>query len=256
MKHPTLTRYIEFIIGIFLLAISFNLFLLPNNILVGSISSLAIIVKHLCGIHPTFFILISTNVLLIINLILAKKITLKSVIGIFLFSGLISVTSSIHSYFTIDSNLLLSTICGGILIGTGYALIFKDKSNITSFLKINPKQVILSTNIFIIITGTFIFGITNVMYSLIALYIMNITIDKLLLKTSSFKLVHIISTDSKKIEKQIVANRLFKIKENKEEMLICLIPTKEYFKLKEEIHTLDPNATLITTDIYEVHNGS
>ena len=36
---------------------------------------------------------------------------------------------------------------------------------------------------------------------------------------------------------------------------MCTIPTKEYFKLKEGIHQIDPEAFFLITDAYEVSGG-
>ena len=38
-------------------------------------------------------------------------------------------------------------------------------------------------------------------------------------------------------------------------MLMCIIPTKEYFKVKEGISNIDLNAFFLVTDAYEVSGG-
>ena len=35
-------------------------------------------------------------------------------------------------------------------------------------------------------------------------------------------------------------------------VIMCIIPTKEYFKAKEGIKAIDPNAFFLVTDAYEV----
>lgn len=255
MKRESIIRYIEFIVSLCLFAISFNLFLFKNNILVGSISALAIIVKNLFKIPPTFFISISITILFIINLTYTKKLSIYSLIGLILFLCLIFITSPIAIYTTVDSNVLLSNICGGILTGIGYGLIFKSQTIKIGLLKIENKNKILFFNLFIIIISTFIFGITNTMYSLIALYIMNVTIDKIVYTKSRFKLIYIISSNQKRIKKHLKNIKIFKINKDNEEILICLIPTKEYFNLKKELCLIDPGIKIISIDTYEVYRN-
>lgn len=255
MKYKILIRNIEFIIGILLISISFNLFLLPNNLLVGSISSLAIILKHYCNTLPSFFILICTSVFFILNFIFTKKITSKLVIGSILLSSLIQLTSKIEEYLVIDINVLLSTICGAVIIGIGYVLVLKDVLQYIENSKISFKSLLLSTNIFIIVIGTFIFGLTNTLYSLIALYIMYLVIDKGLSKESGYKLVYITVQSPIKIEKSILCNEIYKIKNNNKTLLLYLIPSKECSKLKEQIQTNHPEATFIIMDVDEVYDG-
>ena len=42
----------------------------------------------------------------------------------------------------------------------------------------------------------------------------------------------------------------------KQKVLMCVIPTKEYFKLKEGIRSIDPDAFFVATDAYEVSGGA
>lgn len=37
---------------------------------------------------------------------------------------------------------------------------------------------------------------------------------------------------------------------------MCIIPTKEYFLVKEGIHEIDQNAFFVVTDAYEVSGGA
>ena len=41
----------------------------------------------------------------------------------------------------------------------------------------------------------------------------------------------------------------------KQKVLFCVIPTKDYFKLKEGIHNIDSEAFFVVTDAYEVLGG-
>ncbi len=41
---------------------------------------------------------------------------------------------------------------------------------------------------------------------------------------------------------------------NRQKVIMCIIPTKEYFTAKEGILTIDPKAFMLVTDAYEVKN--
>ncbi len=64
-KKSKLGRYIQFCIGCLFIAISFNLFLAPNDIVSGGVSGISILLNHLIGINTSVFIL-SANVLLLV----------------------------------------------------------------------------------------------------------------------------------------------------------------------------------------------
>jgi len=42
----------------------------------------------------------------------------------------------------------------------------------------------------------------------------------------------------------------------KQKMLMCVIPTREYYKLKEGIRKIDPESFFVITDSYEVKGGA
>ena len=47
---------VTFVLGLFLLAMCYHLFLLPNKFITGGTNGLAIIFDKLFGIDPTFFL--------------------------------------------------------------------------------------------------------------------------------------------------------------------------------------------------------
>lgn len=255
MKYKILLKNIEFIIGILIISISFNLFLLPNNLLVGSISSLAIILNRYCNILPAFLILIAAIILLVLNFLYTKKITSKSISGIIFLIFLIQLTSKLKGYINIENNILLSTICGSLTIGIGCGLLLKQQDCFFTSLKTNSKLFVILTNSFITIIGGFLFGLTNTMYSLIGLYIMYNAIDKVLSNKTKYKLVYITTDQKNKIEKNIIDGQIYKIKQTNKNIYLCLITTKDYFKLKEQMNNVKSKNQLIVLDVAEVYNG-
>ena len=66
-SKSSVKRHIEFIFGCLLIAISYNLFLAPNNIVAGGVGGLAIIVNYLTGLDNSIVILIADLLLLILS---------------------------------------------------------------------------------------------------------------------------------------------------------------------------------------------
>ena len=64
-KKSKVKRYIELGIGSLLVAISFNLFLAPNDLVPGGVSGFAIILNHLFSINKTLVITLLSIILLI-----------------------------------------------------------------------------------------------------------------------------------------------------------------------------------------------
>ena len=85
--------------------------------------------------------------------------------------------------------------------------------------------------------------------------------DKVVLGISNSKSFHIITKEDTKVKKFIletincgvtVVKARGAYTNDNVKVLICVIPTKSYFIVKEAIHRIDPNAFFVVTDAYEV----
>lgn len=275
-KKSKLKRYIYLFVGLVLISISFNLFLLPNDIVFGGVSGISIITKKLFGIDPSIFIMISSIVLLIVSyFVLGKEKTRGSVLGSILFPIFVKLTDSVSQYLTFnDSEMLIYALFGGILYGIGAGLIFKagfttggtDIINqiISKYFKVSMGNALIMSDGLIVLCGVFVFGITKLMYALVTLYIISILTDKVLLGISDSKAFYIIAEKDEEIKRYVLEQlghgvTVFDAKggftKEKQKVLFCVIPTKDYFKLKEGIHEIDDGAFFVATDAYEVLGG-
>ncbi len=269
-------RYIKFCIGCFLVALSFNLFLAPNDLVPGGVSGLSIILNHVFNINKSLVILIASLLLLVLSYIyLGQEKTRGSILGSLLFPLFVEATSHITSYINIDtSQLLLSAIFGGLLYGFGAGIIFKagfttggtDILNqiVSKYFKIGlGKSMLLCDGTIVILSGI-VFGPTKLMYSIIILYLISYMSDRVILGISDSKAFYIVTDEESKIKDYImkylnhgvtVFNAKGGYKKERETVLLCVLPTKEYYRLKEGIKEIDPEAFFVVTDAYEVFGG-
>ena len=278
IKHKIKVKeLIEFICGCFLVALAFNLFMSPNNLVAGGISGLSLVLKHFFGLNPSMIISISNVFLIILSfLLLGKEKTKMSILGSILFPVFVSMTEHLSTYISFkESEMILIAIFGGVLQGIGAGLIFRagystggtDILNmiISKIFKISLGNSMFFTDGTIIVIGAFVFGFNHLMYSLIILYLISTLTDKVVLGISDSKAFYIITSKEKEV-KTFVINELkhgvteFKAKggynlEN-QTVLMSVIPTREYYKLKEGIHNIDKNAFFVAMDSYEVRGGA
>lgn len=269
-------RYISFFLGCLISAIAYNLFLAPNDIVAGGVSGIAIIINHLFNIENSTVILIGDIILLIVcYFTLGKKTAKATIVGSLLFPILVKLTANINTYINLDtSELLVSIVFGGILLGIGGGMIFKagfttggtDIVNriIAKYAKVSiGKSIILSDGL-IVLFSAFIFGPNRLMYSILILYIVSIISDRVILGISDSKAFYIITTKEEKVKEYILKYlnhgvTVFKgkggYKKENEDVLMCVIPTKDYYRLKEGIHSIDKGAFFVVTDAYEVFGG-
>lgn len=272
-----ITRYMQCLIGIFFVALSFNLFMLPNNIVYGGVSGLSIITKKLFDIEPSTFIFMSSIVLLSLSFIfLGKKNTARTLVGSLLFPILVKLTLPLVDVIDLKTNdLLLISIFGGVLNGFGAGLIFKagfttggtDILNqiVSKYFKVSIGKAMLMTDGLIVVAGGFVFGPQMVLYAMIVLYIISLMADKVILGVSQSKAFYIMTSKEEEVKEFILDNVSHGMtvldahggySGNKQKVLMCVIPTKEYFKFKEGVSLIDSGAFFVVTDAYEVVGGA
>ena len=271
-----LKRYTSLIFGLFLIAIAFNLFLLPNNIVFGGVSGLSIITKKFFGINPSSFIFITSLLLLVLSyVVLGVEKTKGSVLGSLLFPVFTKLTENIYLYLNVESvDFLLSALFGGVLYGIGAGLVFKagfttggtDIVNqiVSKYCKVSMGTAMLMSDGLIVLLGGFVFGLIKLMYALIVLYVISVFTDKVMLGISDSKAFYIIAENYEDIKLYIlkelghgvtVLDGKGGFTKEKQRILFCVIPTKDYFKLKEGIHEIDKSAFFVAMDAYEVLGG-
>lgn len=275
-EKTAIKRYVEFFVGVLIVALAYNVLILPNNIVYG-IGGVGVIFKKIFEFDPAITILIGDLLLIILSYFtLGAGHTKNSIIGSIVYPLMVKLTEPIVGLITIDTtDLLLLTIFGAVCTGFGHGLIFKSgfttggtdilNEIFSKVFKISLGTSMIFTDGIIILSGVFIFGMSTVMYSLIALYIISILTDKVVIGISKNKAFYIVTEKQAEIKEYILQNISHGVTildarggytNDKEKMLMCVIPTSMYFKLKEGIHYIDKKAFFVVTDAYETRGGS
>lgn len=264
-----LKRYVLLVLGLLLYAITYNAFFVKNNLIYGGSSSVATIIKDYVAPPITIFF-ISVVALLLSFIFLGKKEALNTLVGSFLFPLFVTFTSSVKLPIPKD-DLMLVAIFGGVLIGLANGIIGKSglgSGGIDSFVHILEKKLKISSgkafmffNGLIVISGGFKFGWRILLYALIILYIISIVTDKVVMSISMNKTFFIVTSKVDEVKDYIMTNLSRGVtvlnahggfSEHKQEVIMAVIPTLEYFKAKEGILEIDPNAFFTITDSYQV----
>ena len=269
-KTHLFRRYLFLIVGVLIYAVAYNLFFFKNNIVYGGASGISIITRNI--IDPSIMILILNILLLVLSFIfLGKRQTVDSIVGSLLFPLFVKLTGDIGEYVTIDnSNLLLIALIGGVSVGFAAGIVFKSgfttggtdilNQIVSKYCKVSIGTSMLMTDGLITLAGGFFFGWTRVLYALIVLYIINIMVDKVVLGISGNKAVYI-TTDKDDDVCDYLMNEL-KLgvtlletrggyTNKKDQIILCVVPTGDYFKVKEGIDHIDPSAVMLVTDMYQ-----
>ena len=272
-SRSSISRFIYFILGMLLFSFSFNYFLLPNDLVFGGVSGLSIIFKNV--LDPSIFVFVVSSILLVISYIfLGKEKTFGSAVGSLLLPVFLKIMSFVTDNIDKVDEVFLAVIFGGLLAGVGIGFVYKagftmggtDIINqiIHKYFKISLGKCMLISDGSIVLCSFFSFGLIKFMYAVVVLYIISTMTDKVLLGISNSKAFYIVTSQVNEVKNYVMVKLEHGItifdavggfSKEDQKVLFCVIPTRDYFKLKEGIHDIDKDAFFVVTDAYEVFGG-
>lgn len=265
----TVLEYVYVIAGAAVIALGFNLFLLPNQVASGGVSGISTILNGLFGWNAGL-VQYAFNIPLFIAgvIILGKNFGAKSLVGTLTLPAIVILT---QDWQPVTLNPLLGAIFGGIVVGSGIGLVFKGKAStggtdllaqiITKYTGLTLGTSVLLIDGIIAVSAAVVFDIEKGLYAIIGLYVTTKTIDIIQLGFSQSKMVYIISDQEEELRDTIYAqvNRgVTKVPavggytQKERSMLLVVVYQTEFTRLKQVIQTVDPSAFVIVSDAYEV----
>ena len=279
MDKKKATRLGLMVIGVFLLGLNYNLFLVENNLVIGGMSGLAIVFNKLWGWNNQFFIYGSSFVLLIVSFIVfGYKKTRPAIVGTILYPLMVSLTVPISNFlgqYFVFEDFITTIMFTSILYGFASALVYKMGFNtggsdiimniMVKYMHMPEGKATFIMNIIIILFAGVVLGVNKVVYAIIILYISSLIVDKMLIGISKSKLF-IIETSKVEEVSNVIINELHLgvtilkaeggYKRDNKELLMCAISTGDYYMFKEIILEIDKNAFFIINDCYDIEGGT
>ena len=274
-NKKTLINGMLLILGCLLIALTFNIFCVPNKIVPGGLSGVGIIFDHLFEIKTSYVLLVGNLLLVTTGIIcLGLKDTIPSIIGAVVYTLIMYLTECMNITINLSS-VFLNVITVGVLFGVGCTMVYLSGCSLGGLdiigVIFNKKfGLTLGTSLFIVngtvlVIGTFIFGIEALLISLIIRYIESKIIDTFLTGISDSKILFINTDKIEEITKYIIEEietgvSEIKVtsgfKKQKNTILMCVVPTEKYLLLKSQIIQIDNDAFITVMDSYEVYGGT
>ncbi|TCK93466.1 uncharacterized membrane-anchored protein YitT (DUF2179 family) [Natranaerovirga hydrolytica] len=274
--RPFLYNLFLIFIGTNLLAFSINVFFEPMNLVIGGVTGLAIVIKEVSEVFigfeiPIWLTNIAVNIplFLVSTMIKGKDFGTKTVFATLLLTFTLYYTENLPM---ITTDLMLSTVYGGIIAGAGLGFVFLAfattggtdlaASIIQHYVKhFSVAKIMFFIDAFIVLIGAFIFGPEKALYAIIAIVIIAKVIDGILEGLHFSKAALIISDKHDILSMALMQNiergvtsingtGMFSSKEKT--MLLCVVSKKQIVKLKELVRSIDEKAFVIVTDVKEV----
>ena len=276
LKNKTFIKYLNIVIGCFLLATSLNVFLKPNHFVLGGVTGFGIVLE---SVFKTAFnipfplwlsnILINLPLFLIAYKIFGFKFLGNTIFATFFLSFALAVTDWIPTF---TEDMFLAAVFGAVLDGIALGLIIKNRCStggtdllaiiINKFLRhIQISKILLCIDGTIIFTGIIVFGVKPTLYAIMSVFIVSKVIGIVIDGFDFAKAVFIISDKSEEIGHSILniidrgataldAHGMYT--KNKKNVIFCVVKQKQIPELKEVVADIDENAFVVIANVSEV----
>lgn len=286
--------YTMILVGTFVMAAGFVFFIDPHKIVPGGVYGTAIVINDLTqGLFPNGLFglfadtfhqykdglpiglvswLINIPLLILGIKVLGPRFGFKTIVGFSACSYFIDLLTSIWGLKPLASDVLLSCVFGGILIGVGLALIFKAKGTtagsdiiamvIAKYTKMPLGQLIIYIDSIIVLIALIAFKDWQIpLYSWIVIYITGKVIDITMQGTSHEKVMIIISEKQQEIRDKLIndlerGGTLIEGKgmytNNDKHVIFTLVNRREMVIIKSFISQIDPAAFIVISNAHEV----
>lgn len=266
--------YTLIIIGAFIMAAGYVLFISPYKIVPGGVYGIGIVLYHLLG-FPVGLTGLALNIPLTIFGIrlLGPRFGVKTVVGFFLASGFIDGLAYLYgNQPLVQDDPLLSSIFGGVFLGLGLGLIFKARATsggtsiiamiVTKYTRMPLGQSLMVVDALIVMLGLLSFGDWTIpLYSLIVIFITGKVIDVVLEGFSYEKTLFIVSDRYEEIASKILddlnrggtyieARGMYKKDEKK--IIFVNVTRREVAILQDYINQIDPDAFVTVIEASEI----
>jgi len=262
------------IIGSFILASGFVLFITPYKIIPGGVYGISIVLHYLFGTPVGLVALCFDIPLTIIGMkVLGPRFGYKTVLGFSLTAIFTDTLTYIWGFKPlVEGDALLSSIFGGVMVGLGLGLIFRSKATsggsdiiamiIAKYTRLPLGMLMIYVDSVIVLVGLAVFRDWKIpLYSWIVIFITGKVVDIVMTGLSSDKSIFIISEKHEEIRDKIINNLnrggtyiegkgMFNMAERK--IIFTVVSRRELFLLEEYIHQIDPNAFLTVLDATEI----
>jgi uncharacterized membrane-anchored protein YitT (DUF2179 family) len=262
------------LIGSFILATGFVLFITPYKILPGGVYGISIVLHYLFGTPVGLVALCFDIPLTIVGIkILGPRFGYKTVLGFSLTAIFTDTLTYLWGFEPlVKGDALLSSIFGGVMVGLGLGLIFRSKATsggsdivamiIAKYTRLPIGMLMIYVDSVIVLIGVLVFQDWKIpLYSWIVIFITGKVIDIVMAGMSYDKSIFIISEKHEEIRDKIINNLnrggtyidgkgMFNMADRK--IIFTVVSRRELAILEEYVHAIDPMAFLTVLDATEI----
>lgn len=272
-KKKIFKEYGTITVGTLIIAIAVYFFMIPGNVIVGSLSGLVIVLAHFIPVPISVMTFILNAILLVIGFIFigrefgAKTVYTSAMLPVFLFI----FEKIFPNNKSLTNDMIIDTVCYVLVVSVGLAMLFNANASsggldiaakiVNKYLHVEIGKAMTITGMCVAVSSMLIYDTKSVIMSILGTYVNGIVIDNFIGGFNRRKRVCILSDHYDLIQKFISEElhrgvTLYKAMGgyNREERteIQTILTQNEYGKLLEYMHTIDGRAFVTVSTVNEV----
>ena len=266
---PEVKHSLGIVAGSTLVAVGLSAFIVPNRIVDGGVTGLAILIHYLAGL-PIGWLIMAINVPIFLGGIryVGWRFGLRSLLGVVAISVAVELTKHVPA---VTHDLLLASVFGGIVEGVGMGLVLRSQGSLggtdilavvfSHLLGFTVGELLLGIDVLIIGAAALTFDVERAMYALITMFVASRLVDAVQEGLNHTKTMIIISDQADAIARRILSdlergvtylNGEGAYSGDPKRVIWTVITRAEIARVKEIVWDLDREAFVTVADAHEV----
>ena len=253
-------------------ALAVSLFILPNGLITGGTTGLALVAHAKLGIPIALFIGVFNIIMFVAGaFVLGKAFALTTMISTFYYPIILGVFEKLSGNMVITQDRMLATVFSGLLIGAGIGMVIRAGAS-TGGMDIPPlilnkkwnlsiSQTMSVFDCLILLTQMIFSNLEQILYGILLVLLYTMVLDKVLMTGRNQMQVKVISKKYDQISQEIqrrmdrgttlLASEGGHLRESSFAVL-TVISGRQLPKLNELVLEIDPQAFMIINQVTEV----
>ena len=255
-------NFLGVMVGNAILAYGIAAFYIPSQLAVGGSTGAGVILYHLFGIDTAVSVFLINAVLLVGGwLCVGREFVVSTVLGSIVYPLFLGLFQRLPTPDIMATDKLTGVICAAALVGagTGGSDTVAVICNRVFHLPIVPVKLAADYGVmgltFLLVSAD------NLIYSLLALVVEMLVMNRMLVVGTVQLQLLIISAQHERIREALLKKQETGVtmlraetgwQRETSEVILCVIPRKKLYAVKDAIHDIDPTAFVTVSEVKEV----
>ena len=253
-------------------ALAVTMFILPNGLITGGTTGLALFFYHQFGVPIQWFVTVFNVLMFLLGAaVLGRKFALTTIVSTFYYPFILSVFQKVPALGQMTEDNLLAVIFAGLFIGAGIGVVIRAGAS-TGGMDIPP--LVLNKKLGLSVSGTmngmdtgilllqmFFSDREKILYGILLVLIYTMVLNKVLLLGQARMQVKVVTEHYEEINQAIASQldrgvTLFKSRTGHLKrdgyVVMSVVNNRELVQLNQLIQEIDPQAFIVINQVNEV----